>query len=93
MAIGCGAIAMRRSRSARYSRLQELLAWLLEYRLSPAAALQIVADLAQRWPRVLDGAWITTSEIVLGYLLAVAVSIRSRSWSPIRGPSRLTSIR
>jgi NitT/TauT family transport system permease protein len=56
--------------------LWELLAWLLAlppYLLPPPS--KILADLAGRWPRVLDGAWVTTSEIVLGYLLAVAVSV------------------
>jgi NitT/TauT family transport system permease protein len=56
--------------------LWEFLAWLLElppYLLPPPS--KILADLAERWPRVLDGAWVTTSEIVLGYLLAVVVSI------------------
>ena len=56
--------------------LWELLAWLLElppYLLPPPS--KILADLSERWPRVLDGAWVTTSEIVLGYLLAVVVSI------------------
>ena len=56
--------------------LWELLAWLLAlppYLLPPPS--KILADLTERWPRVLDGAWVTTSEIVLGYLLAVAVSV------------------
>ena len=47
--------------------LWELLAWLLElppYLLPPPS--KILADLAERWPRGLDGARITNSEIVLG---------------------------
>jgi NitT/TauT family transport system permease protein len=54
----------------------ELAAWLFAlppYLLPPPS--KILIDLSSRWPRVLDGAWVTTSEIVLGYLLAVAVSI------------------
>jgi NitT/TauT family transport system permease protein len=54
----------------------ELLAWLLElpaYLLPPPSL--IVADLMDRWPRVLEGAWVTTSEIVAGYVLAVVISI------------------
>jgi NitT/TauT family transport system permease protein len=54
----------------------ELLAWLLElpaYLLPPPSL--IVSDLMDRWPRVLEGAWVTTSEIVAGYLLAVVISI------------------
>src|SRR5687767_11623076 len=56
--------------------LWELAAWLFAlppYLLPPPS--KILVDLSSRWPRVLDGAWVTTSEIVLGYLLAVAVSI------------------
>ncbi len=56
--------------------LWELMAWLLAlppYLLPPPSL--IAADLAQRWPRVLDGAWVTTSEIVFGYLLAIVISI------------------
>lgn len=54
----------------------ELAAWLFAlpaYLLPPPS--KILADFSERWPRVLDGAWITTSEIVFGYLLAVAISI------------------
>jgi NitT/TauT family transport system permease protein len=54
----------------------EFAAWLFAlppYLLPPPS--KILVDLSSRWPRVLDGAWVTTSEIVLGYLLAVAVSI------------------
>jgi NitT/TauT family transport system permease protein len=56
--------------------LWELAAWLFAlppYLLPPPS--KILVDLSSRWPRVLDGAWVTTSEIVAGYLLAVAVSI------------------
>jgi NitT/TauT family transport system permease protein len=54
----------------------ELLAWLLELPayLLPRPSL-IVSDLMDRWPRVLEGAWVTTAEIVAGYLLAVVISI------------------
>jgi NitT/TauT family transport system permease protein len=54
----------------------ELAAWLFAlppYLLPPPS--KILVDFSTRWPRVLDGAWVTTSEIVLGYLVAVVVSI------------------
>jgi NitT/TauT family transport system permease protein len=43
------------------------------YLLPPPST--VVAELAARWPRVLDGAVITTQEILAGYLLAVVVSV------------------
>jgi NitT/TauT family transport system permease protein len=43
------------------------------YLLPPPST--VVAELAARWPRVLDGAMITTQEILAGYLLAVVVSV------------------
>jgi NitT/TauT family transport system permease protein len=54
----------------------EFLAWLLALPayLLPRPSL-IASDLMDRWPRVLEGAWVTTSEIVFGYLLAVAISV------------------
>jgi NitT/TauT family transport system permease protein len=54
----------------------EFLAWLLAlpaYLLPPPSL--IASDLMDRWPRVLEGALVTTSEIVFGYLLAVAISV------------------
>lgn len=42
--------------------------------LLPAPSL-IWEDFSTRWPYVLDNTWITTSEIVVGYFLAIAVSI------------------
>ena len=56
--------------------LWELAAWLFAlppYLLPPPS--KILVDLSSRWPRVLDGAWVTTSEIVVGYVLGVLVSI------------------
>ena len=44
-----------------------------QYVLPPPSL--IVSEFARRWPRVLDGAWVTTSEILAGYALAVVVSI------------------
>jgi NitT/TauT family transport system permease protein len=43
------------------------------YLLPPPST--VVTELASRWPRVLDGALITTQEILAGYLLAIAISI------------------
>jgi NitT/TauT family transport system permease protein len=43
------------------------------YLLPPPS--MVVAELAARWPRVLDSAMITTQEILAGYLLAVVVSV------------------
>ncbi len=43
------------------------------YLLPPPST--VLTELATRWPRVLDGALITTQEILAGYLLAVVVSI------------------
>jgi NitT/TauT family transport system permease protein len=43
------------------------------YLLPPPST--VVAELAGRWPRVLDGALITTQEILAGYLLAIVVSV------------------
>ena len=43
------------------------------YLLPPPST--VVVELAARWPRVLDGAVITTQEILAGYLLAVVVSV------------------
>jgi NitT/TauT family transport system permease protein len=43
------------------------------YLLPPPST--VVAELISRWPRVLDGAIITTQEILAGYLLAVVVSV------------------
>ena len=43
------------------------------YLLPPPST--VLAELAARWPRVLDGAVITTQEILAGYLLAVVISV------------------
>jgi len=43
------------------------------YLLPPPSTVAV--ELAARWPRVLDGAWITSQEILAGYLLAIVVSI------------------
>jgi NitT/TauT family transport system permease protein len=43
------------------------------YLLPPPST--VVIELTARWPRVLDGAMITTHEILAGYLLAVVVSV------------------
>jgi NitT/TauT family transport system permease protein len=43
------------------------------YLLPPPST--VITELAARWPRVLDGALITTEEILAGYLLAIAISI------------------
>src|SRR5690606_22900568 len=43
------------------------------YLLPPPST--ILLELAARWPRVLDGAIITTQEIIAGYLLAIVVSV------------------
>jgi NitT/TauT family transport system permease protein len=56
--------------------LWELAAWVFAlppYLLPPPS--KILVDFAGRWSRVLDSAWVTTSEIVFGYLLAVVISI------------------
>lgn len=50
-------------------RVTEVPAYLL-----PPPTL-IVADFLGRWPRVMDGAWVTTQEIVAGFALAIVVSI------------------
>lgn len=42
--------------------------------LLPAPSL-ILAEFSERWAYVLENTWVTTSEIIAGYLLAVAVSI------------------
>ena len=42
--------------------------------LLPAPSL-ILAEFSERWAYVLEHTWVTTSEIIAGYLLAVAVSI------------------
>src|SRR5215210_8002842 len=44
-----------------------------DYLLPPPS--KIFSDLMTRWPRVWDGSIITTQEIVVGYALAVVVSI------------------
>ncbi|MEJ0078300.1 MAG: ABC transporter permease [Alphaproteobacteria bacterium] len=44
-----------------------------EYLLPPPS--KVWADFVKRYPTVMDGAWITTQEIIAGYLLAVVVSI------------------
>jgi NitT/TauT family transport system permease protein len=43
------------------------------YLLPPPST--VMTELVARWPRVLDGALITTQEILAGYLLAVVVSV------------------
>ena len=43
------------------------------YLLPPPSAILI--DFSGRWPRVLDGAWLTALEILSGYGLAVVISI------------------
>jgi NitT/TauT family transport system permease protein len=43
------------------------------YLLPPPST--VVVELVTRWPRVLDGALITTQEILAGYLLAIVVSV------------------
>jgi NitT/TauT family transport system permease protein len=43
------------------------------YLLPPPST--VVVELMSRWPRVLDGAIITSQEILAGYLLAVVVSV------------------
>jgi NitT/TauT family transport system permease protein len=42
--------------------------------LLPAPS-EIALELRKRWPRVVDGAWITGIEILVGYLVGIAVSI------------------
>jgi NitT/TauT family transport system permease protein len=44
-----------------------------EYLLPPPS--KVWADFLKRYPTVMDGAWVTTQEIIAGYLLAVVVSI------------------
>jgi NitT/TauT family transport system permease protein len=44
-----------------------------EYLLPPPT--KIASEFARRYPAVMQGAWVTTQEILGGYLLAVAVSI------------------
>lgn len=44
-----------------------------DYVLPPPST--IVAELAQRWPRVLDAAWTTTTEIVAGFALAILIGL------------------
>src|SRR6185369_6029081 len=43
-----------------------------EYLLPPPS--KVWADFMKRYPTVMDGAWVTTQEIIAGYLLAVVVS-------------------
>lgn len=43
------------------------------YLLPPPST--VMTELVARWPRVLDGAIVTTQEILAGYLLAVVVSV------------------
>lgn len=44
-----------------------------EYLLPPPS--KVWTEFLKRWPAVMDGAWVTTQEIIAGYLLAIAVSI------------------
>ena len=44
-----------------------------EYLLPPPT--KIASEFARRYPAVMQGAWVTTQEILGGYLLAVAVSL------------------
>ena len=44
-----------------------------EYLLPPPS--KVWAELVKRYPTVMDGAWVTTQEIIAGYVLAVVVSI------------------
>jgi NitT/TauT family transport system permease protein len=44
-----------------------------EYLLPPPS--KVWTELMKRYPTVMDGAWVTTQEIIAGYLLAVVVSI------------------
>jgi NitT/TauT family transport system permease protein len=44
-----------------------------EYLLPPPS--KVWAEFLKRYPTVMDGAWVTTQEIIAGYLLAVVVSI------------------
>jgi NitT/TauT family transport system permease protein len=43
------------------------------YLLPPPSLIWI--DFSSRWSYVLDNTWITTNEIIAGYLLAIAISI------------------
>src|SRR5687767_12811280 len=43
------------------------------YLLPPPST--VLVELVARWPRVLDGAIVTTQEILAGYLLAIVVSV------------------
>jgi NitT/TauT family transport system permease protein len=44
-----------------------------EYLLPPPS--KVWTEFLKRWPTVMDGAWVTTQEIIAGYLLAIVVSI------------------
>ena len=44
-----------------------------EYLLPPPS--KVWSEFLKRYPTVMDGAWVTTQEIIAGYLLAVVVSI------------------
>jgi NitT/TauT family transport system permease protein len=44
-----------------------------EYLLPPPS--KVWTEFLKRWPTIADGAWITTQEIIAGYLLAIVVSI------------------
>jgi NitT/TauT family transport system permease protein len=44
-----------------------------EYLLPPPS--KVWSEFVKRYPTVMDGAWVTTQEIIAGYLLAVVVSI------------------
>jgi len=51
-----------------------------EYLLPPPS--KVWTEFLKRYPTVMDGAWVTTQEIIAGYLLAVVVSIPLALTSP-----------
>ena len=72
---------LKRSRHAIFAFGGLLVAWAAAvwlakvpvYLLPPPT--MVIADLADRWPRVLDHALVTGNEILAGFLLAIVVSI------------------
>jgi NitT/TauT family transport system permease protein len=50
-----------------------LLTGIKEYLLPPPS--KVWTEFLKRYPTVMDGAWVTTQEIIAGYLLAIVVSI------------------
>ncbi len=43
------------------------------YLLPPPSLVAI--ELVERWPRIMDGAWLTSIEIILGFIIAAVISI------------------